>query len=130
MVSNMDILARCINDYWNCNYTEISPGIFATLFNAGQSREYFIAASMRVISVKKPVCRNQCCLSGHLSGAGRWCGIVGYFTFETAYYHFATGRNLFTVCKKWSGGRFNDLVGISDYRSNCMPGRLCIFKED
>ena len=30
--------------------TEIFPGAFATLFNAGQSREYFIAA-MRVISV-------------------------------------------------------------------------------
>lgn len=30
--------------------TEIFPGAFATLFNAGQSREYFIGA-MRVISV-------------------------------------------------------------------------------
>lgn len=30
--------------------TEISPGAFATLFNAGQSREYFIGA-MRIISV-------------------------------------------------------------------------------
>ena len=30
--------------------TEIFPGAFATLFNAGQSREYFIEA-MRIISV-------------------------------------------------------------------------------
>ena len=30
--------------------TELFPGAFATLFNAGQSREYFIGA-MRVISV-------------------------------------------------------------------------------
>ena len=30
--------------------TEIFPGSFATLFNAGQSREYFISA-MRVISI-------------------------------------------------------------------------------
>ena len=30
--------------------TEIFPGAFATLFNAGQSREYFISA-MRIISV-------------------------------------------------------------------------------
>ena len=30
--------------------TEIFPGVFATLFNAGQSREYFISA-MRVISI-------------------------------------------------------------------------------
>ena len=30
--------------------TEIFPGVFATLFNAGQSREYFIGA-MRIISI-------------------------------------------------------------------------------
>ena len=30
--------------------TEIFPGAFATLFNAGQSREYFIGA-MRIISI-------------------------------------------------------------------------------
>ena len=30
--------------------TEIFPGAFATLFNAGQSREYFISA-MRIISI-------------------------------------------------------------------------------
>ena len=76
------------------------------------------------------VCRNQCCLSGHLSGAGRWCGIIGYFTFETAYYHSAAGRNLFPVCKKWSGRRFTDLVGISDYRSDLVSGGICIFKEN
>ncbi|WP_342979500.1 MULTISPECIES: polysaccharide biosynthesis C-terminal domain-containing protein [unclassified Ruminococcus] len=49
---------------------------------------------------------------------------------QTAYYHPAVGGNLFPVCKKWSGGRFTDLVGISDYRSNCMPSGLCIFKEN
>ena len=61
------------------------------------------------------VCRNQCCLSENLSGTGWRYGITGYFTFETAYYHSAAGRNLFPVCKKWSGRRFTDLVGISDY---------------
>ena len=41
--------------------TEIFPGAFATLFNAGQSRAYFIGA-MRVISCQFSVCRDQCCL--------------------------------------------------------------------
>ena len=35
---------------------KIFPGAFATLFNAGQSREYFISA-MRVISLSFIVCR-------------------------------------------------------------------------
>ena len=61
------------------------------------------------------VCRNQCCLSGHLSGTGWWYGITGYFTFETAYYHIATGWNFFYICSKWSDGSFTDLVGISDH---------------
>ena len=94
--------------------TEIFPGAFATLFNAGQSREYFIGA-MRVISSQLSVCRNQCCLSGHLSGTGWWYGIAGYFAFETAYYYPAAGRNFFDICQKWPDGRFIDLVGISDY---------------
>ena len=105
--------------------TEIFPGAFATLFNAGQSREYFISA-MRVISI----CWNKCCLSGNLSGAGWWYGIIGYFTSKTVYYHSATGRSLFFICQKWSDGSLPDLVGVSDYRSHCMSGRICIFKEN
>ena len=61
------------------------------------------------------VCRNQCCLSGHLSGTGWWCGIAGYFAFETAYYYPAAGWNLFYACQKCSDGSFTDLVGISDH---------------
>ena len=76
------------------------------------------------------VCRNQCCLSGNLSGAGWWYGIIGYFTSKTAYYHSATGRSLFFICQKWSDGSLPDLVGVSDYRSHCMSGRICIFKEN
>ena len=51
-------------------------------------------------------------ISGYLSGTGRLSGIVGYFTFETAHYHPAAGRDLFSVCQKWSDGSFADLVGI------------------
>ncbi len=36
-------------DCWCSNYRNF-PGAFATLFNAGQSREYFIGA-MRIISI-------------------------------------------------------------------------------
>ncbi len=57
-------------------------------------------------------------------------GITGYFTSETAYYYPATGRNLFSVCQKWSDGSFADLVGISNHGSDCMSGRICIFKEN
>ena len=42
--------------------TEIFPGAFATLFNAGQSREDNLN--------KLSVCWNKCCLSGNLSGTG------------------------------------------------------------
>ena len=76
------------------------------------------------------VCRNQCCLLGNLSGTGWRYGITGYFTFETACNHFTIGGNFFYICQKRSDGRCTDLVGISDHRSNFMPGRICIFKED
>ena len=39
------------------------------------------------------VCRNQCCLSGNLSGTGWRYGITGYFTFETACNHLPFGGN-------------------------------------
>ena len=109
--------------------TEIFPGAFATLFNAGQSREYFIGA-MRVISVSFLFAGINVAYQGIYQALDGGCGITGYFTFETAYYHSAAGRNLFTVCQKWPDGRFTDLVGISDYRSDCMSGRICIFKEN
>ena len=62
--------------------------------------------------------------------AKKTSGIVGYFTFETAHYHPAAGRDLFSVCQKWSAGSFADLVGISDHGSDRLSGGICIFKED
>ena len=41
------------------------------------------------------VCRNQYCLSGHLSGIEWWRGITGYFASETVYYYSAAGWNFF-----------------------------------
>ena len=109
--------------------TEIFPGAFATLFNAGQSREYFISA-MRVISISFLFAGINVAYQGIYQALEGGRGIAGYFTFEAAYYHPAIGWNLFTVRQKWTDGRFTDLVGIPDYRSDCMPGRLCIFKEN
>ena len=61
------------------------------------------------------VCRNQCCLSGNLSGTGWRYGITGYFTFETVCHYPATGRNFFDICQKWPDGRYINLVGISNH---------------
>ena len=76
------------------------------------------------------VCRNQCGLSGHLSGTECRCGILGDFAFKTADHHLAIGWNLFVVCQKWSAGSYIDLVGFSDYGSHFMFCRICIFKEN
>lgn len=57
--------------------TEIFPDAFASLFNAGQSREYFIGA-MRIISISF-LCGNQCGISGNLPGTGKRCRVSGNF---------------------------------------------------
>ena len=49
-MSDIDILYIIVLMILGITITEIFPGAFATLFNAGQSREYFIEA-MRIISV-------------------------------------------------------------------------------
>ncbi len=49
MESNMVLCIHCTLMF-GVLITEIFPGAFATLFNAGQSREYFIGA-MRIISI-------------------------------------------------------------------------------
>lgn len=76
------------------------------------------------------ICRNQCCVSGHLSGAGRRCGIAGDFSSETTGTDLTAGRDLFGICQKWADGCVTDLVGISDYGGGCVSGRLWIPEED
>ena len=90
--------------------TEIFPGAFATLFNAGQSREYFIGA-MRIISISFLFAGINVAYR-NLSGTGWRYRIIGYLSFETTYYYSATGWNFFCVCQKRSDGSFPDLVGI------------------
>ena len=74
--------------------TEIFPGAFATLFNAGQSREHFISA-MRVISVSFLFAGINVAYQGIYQALDGGMESLGYFSFETAYYHTAAGRNLF-----------------------------------
>ena len=109
--------------------TEISPGAFADLFNAGQSREYFIGA-MRIISVSFIFCRSQCCISGNLSSIGRWYGIACDLIAQAVNSHITVGRHFLYFCQKRTDGSFLDMVGISNNRNYCMSGGIRILKED
>ena len=97
----------------------ITPIIaFANLFNAGQSREYFIGA-MRIISISFIFAginvAYQCSISGNLSGFGRGNRVACDFAAQTAGSYFTIGWYFFCFCQKWPGGSFVDLVGISNY---------------
>ena len=106
-------LYGCINDSRNCHYRDFPWGVRDTV-QCGTVKRIFYRSNEGNLS-QLSVCRNQCCLSGDLSGIGRWYGITGYFTLETAYHYPATGRNFFDICQKWPDGRYADLVGISNY---------------
>lgn len=60
-------------------------------------------------------CRNQCSISGNLSGFGRGNRVACDFAAQTAGSYFTIGWYFFCFCQKWSGGSFVDLVGISNY---------------
>ena len=98
--------------------TEIFPDAFASLFNAGQSRAYFIGA-MRIISIR----------SGNLSGTGKRCRVPGDFSAQTVCDPIAAGWYFFRVCQKRTGRRFADLVGVPDHRACRLPGGICPVKE-
>ena len=98
--------------------TEIFPGAFATLFNAGQSREYFIGA-MRVISISF--------LFAGINVA--YQGIYQALDGGVESLVISLLRQL-AVCQKWSDWSFTDLVGISNHGSDRVSGGICIFKED
>ena len=106
--------------------TEIFPGAFATLFNAGQSRKYFIGA-MHIISISFLFCRNQCRISGNLSGIGRRHRVACDFAAQTACNYIAVGRHFLYFRPKRTDGSFADLVGVPDHRVYRVSGRLCIF---
>lgn len=107
--------------------TELFPGAFATLFNAGQSR--FIYRSDAGHFDQLSLCRYQCCLSGNLSGAERWHGITCDLSAQTACHYSAIGRNLFRDRQKRTCRCIAYLVGISDHGTDSMSGRVCILKR-
>ena len=109
--------------------TEIFPGAFATLFNAGQSREYFISA-MRVISISFLFAGINVAYQGIYQALEGGVESLVISLLRQLIIILPLAGNLFTVRQKWTDGCFTDLVGIPDYRSDCMPGRLCIFKEN
>ena len=99
------------------------------MFNAGQSREYFIGA-MRVISVSFLFAGINVAYQGIYQAldSGVESLVISLLRQLIIILPLAGIFSLFV--RNGQAGSFTDLVGISDYRSNCMPGRLCIFKED
>ena len=109
--------------------TEIFPGAFATLFNAGQSREYFISA-MRVISISFLFAGINVAYQGIYQALNGGVESLVISLLRQLIIILPLAGIFSTVCQKWTDGSFTDLVGIPDYGSDCMPGRICIFKEN
>ena len=107
--------------------TTVFPRTFATLFNAGQSREYFIGA-MRVISVSF--------LFAGINVA--YQGIYQALDSGVESLVISLLRQLIIILPLAESHLFvrNGQAGVSliwwafPIRSNYMPDRLCILKED
>ena len=76
------------------------------------------------------ICRNQCGISGNLSGFEWRSWVACHITSQTACDHIAIGSDFFCLCKKWSDRCFVDLVGVPDYRICLMLSGICIFEEN
>ena len=116
MASNMDLLYTIVLMIIGVAITEIFPGAFATLFNAGQSREYFIGA-MRIISISFIFAGINVAYQGIYPGIGWRHGIPCDFTAQTACHYITACRDILHFCKKRTDGSFSDLVGISRLQS-------------
>ena len=112
----------------NCNHRDL-PRSICNAVSYGSVKRIFYRSNEDNFD-QLSVCRNQCCLSGHLSGIGWWCGITGYLAFETACDYFTIGRNFFCICQKWADRNFTDLVGISDHGNSFLFCRICVFEEN
>ena len=109
--------------------TEIFPGAFATLFNAGQSREYFIGA-MRIISISFIFAGINVAYQGIYQAldGGMESLVISLLRQLIIILPLA---GIFSVfCQKRSDGSFVGLVGISDHRAYRMSGGICIVEED
>ena len=109
--------------------TEIFPGAFAILFNAGQSREYFIGA-MRIISISFIFAGINVAYQGIFQAldGGLESLVISLLRQLVIILPLAGIFSIF--CKKRTDGSFSDLVVISHYGVYSMSGRICIFKEN
>ena len=99
------------------------------MFNAGQSREYFIGA-MRVISVSFLFAGINVAYQGIYQALDGGVESLVISLLRQLIIILPLAGIFSLLVRNGQDGRFPDLVGISDYRSNCMPGGLCIFKEN
>ena len=109
--------------------TEIFPASFATLFNAGQSREYFISA-MRVISISFLFAGINVAYQGIYQALDGGIESLVISLLRQLVIILPLAGNFFYICQNGQMGVALIVVGISDYRSNFMPGRICILKEN
>ena len=108
--------------------TEIFPDAFATLFNAGQSRTYFISA-MRIISISFIFAGINIAYQGIYQALdGGLESLVISLLRQLVIILPLTGI-FFNFCKKHNSKHFPDLVGISDNRTCCLCSRICILRK-
>ena len=79
------------DDFWY-HYHGSVPGAFATLFNAGQSREYFIGA-MRIISISFIFAGINVAYQGIYQALDGGIESLVISLLQTACHHIAAGRN-------------------------------------
>ena len=109
--------------------TEIFPGAFATLFNAGQSREYFIGA-MHIISISFLFAGINVAYQGIYQALDGGIESLVISLLRQLVIILPLGRHFLYFRPKWTDGSFTDLVGVPDHRVYRVSGRLCIFKEN
>ena len=106
--------------------TELFPGAFAALFNAGQSRAYFIGA-MRIISISFLFAGINVAYQGIYQAleSGAESLVISLLRQFVILLPLA---GIFSVFVR-NGRRFADLVGVPDHRACCLPGGICPAKE-
>ena len=96
------------------------------LFNAGQSRVYFIGA-MRVISISFLFAGINVAYQGIYQAMDGGVESLVISLLRQLVLILPLAGIFFCVCQKWSYGSFTDLVGISDYRSDLVSGGIMYF---
>lgn len=109
--------------------TEVFPGQFAALFNAGSSREYFVGA-MRIISISFLFAGINVAYQGIYQALDGGMESLVISLLRQMIIILPLAEIFSVLVKKWAGWGVTYLVGISDYRICSMFVRLRIFKEN